>query len=56
MQATRALVGDRLSMIEGTHLFPMEQPQLTAQLARAMIHRLLAESSDARRDQHHNFA
>lgn len=56
MQATRALVGDRLSMIEGTHLFPMEQPQLTAQLARAMVHRLLAESSDTRRDPHHNFA
>jgi pimeloyl-ACP methyl ester carboxylesterase len=56
MQATRKLVGERLSMIEGTHLFPMEQPQLTAQLTRAMIHRLLAESSDARGDRRHKFA
>jgi pimeloyl-ACP methyl ester carboxylesterase len=56
MKATRKLVGENLSMIEGTHLFPMEQPQLTAQLTRAMIHRLLAKSGGARRDLRGKFA
>ena len=31
MAATRALVKDRLEWIEGSHLFPMERPQETAQ-------------------------
>jgi pimeloyl-ACP methyl ester carboxylesterase len=56
MGATRRLVGDRLSMIEGTHLFPMEKPQRTAQLVRGMIHRLLAEEGVARRDLPGKFA
>jgi hypothetical protein len=30
-------------MIEGTHLYPMESPQLTAQLTREMIAKLLPE-------------
>jgi pimeloyl-ACP methyl ester carboxylesterase len=43
MASTRKLVGDNLVMIEGTHLYPMESPQLTAQLTREMIVRLLPE-------------
>jgi pimeloyl-ACP methyl ester carboxylesterase len=31
LAATRALTRERLRWIEGTHLFPMEQPQATAQ-------------------------
>ena len=41
MGATRKLVGDNLVMIEGTHLYTMESPRLTAQLTREMIYRLL---------------
>jgi pimeloyl-ACP methyl ester carboxylesterase len=41
MAATRKLVGDKLVFIEGTHLYPMESPQRTAQLTREMIYRLL---------------
>jgi hypothetical protein len=41
MAATRKLVGNKLVMIEGTHLYPMESPQLTAHLTREMIGRLL---------------
>jgi pimeloyl-ACP methyl ester carboxylesterase len=41
MASTRKLVGGNLVMIEGTHLYPMESPQLTAQLTREMIARLL---------------
>jgi len=43
MDSTRRLVGDNLVMIEGTHLYPMESPRLTAQLTREMIHRLLPQ-------------
>jgi pimeloyl-ACP methyl ester carboxylesterase len=43
MDSTRKLVGENLVMIEGTHLYPMESPQLTAQLTREMIARLLPE-------------
>jgi len=43
MASTRKLVGENLVMIEGTHLYPMESPQLTAQLTREMIHRLLPQ-------------
>jgi pimeloyl-ACP methyl ester carboxylesterase len=39
--ATRRLVGHNLVMIEGSHLYPMESPQMTAQLTREMIARLL---------------
>lgn len=42
LDATRRLVGDNLVTIPGTHLYPMESPQLTAQLTRGMIVRLLA--------------
>jgi pimeloyl-ACP methyl ester carboxylesterase len=44
MASTRKLVGDNLVTIEGTHLYPMESPQLTAQLTRGMIERLLAQT------------
>ena len=30
--ATRALVGERLFWIEGTHLYPMQHPKQTAEL------------------------
>jgi pimeloyl-ACP methyl ester carboxylesterase len=43
MAATRKLVGGNLLMIEGTHLYPMESPQRTAQLTREMVERLLPE-------------
>jgi pimeloyl-ACP methyl ester carboxylesterase len=56
MKATRKLVGENLFTIEGTHLFPMEQPQLTAQLTREMIHKLLPESADAKRAPRGKFA
>lgn len=45
MGATRKLVGRNLVMIEGSHLYPMEAPQLTAQLTRDMIKRLLGEGA-----------
>jgi len=47
MAATRKLVGENLVMIEGGHLYPLEKPQETAQLAQAMIARLLAPPARA---------
>jgi pimeloyl-ACP methyl ester carboxylesterase len=44
LAATRKLVGDNFVSIEGSHLYPMESPQLTARLTREMIVRLLAQS------------
>jgi pimeloyl-ACP methyl ester carboxylesterase len=50
MASTRRLVGGNLVMIEGSHLYPMESPQLTAQLTREMIARLLPQlATDDRR-------
>jgi pimeloyl-ACP methyl ester carboxylesterase len=49
MASTRKLVGDHLVMIEGTHLYPMESPRLTAQLTREMIVRLLPELAEGDR-------
>jgi pimeloyl-ACP methyl ester carboxylesterase len=46
LDATRRLVGANFVTIEGTHLYPMEKPQLTAQLAREMIARLLAQGEE----------
>jgi pimeloyl-ACP methyl ester carboxylesterase len=42
LASTRKLVGENLVTIEGTHLYPMESPRLTAQLTREMIERLLS--------------
>jgi pimeloyl-ACP methyl ester carboxylesterase len=42
--ATRQLVGNHLTMVEGGHLFPMESPQLTARVTREMIGSLLARA------------
>jgi hypothetical protein len=39
--ATRRLAGANVAMIEGGHLYPMEQPLLTARETRRMIGRLL---------------
>lgn len=47
LAATRRLVGDKLVTIPGTHLYPMESPQLTAQLTREMIERLLGQGAPA---------
>jgi hypothetical protein len=47
LAATRRLVGDNFVSIEGSHLYPMENPALTAQLTRAMIARLLGEDAAA---------
>lgn len=44
LAATRKLVGDNFVTIEGSHLYPMESPQLTASLTREMIGRLLAQA------------
>lgn len=44
LSATRALVGEYFSEIEGTHLFPMESPEKAARLTREMIARLLAKA------------
>ncbi len=44
LAATRRLVGENFVELAGTHLFPMESPELAAQLAREMIAKLLAEA------------
>jgi pimeloyl-ACP methyl ester carboxylesterase len=54
MASTRKLVGENLVMIEGSHLYPMESPQLTAQLTREMIARLLGQA--AKQDRRKVFA
>lgn len=46
LDATRRLVGANFVTIDGTHLYPMEKPQLTARLTREMIARLLAQADD----------
>jgi len=46
LDATRRLVGTNFVTIEGTHLYPMEKPHLTAQLTRDMIARLLAQAEE----------
>ncbi len=43
LSATRALVGDNFSEIEGGHLFPMELPEKAARLTREMINKLLGQ-------------
>jgi len=45
LAATRKLVGDNFVTIEGTHLYTMENPALTAKLTREMIERLLGEDT-----------
>ena len=42
LEATRRLVGPHFATIKGGHLFPMESPELAAQLTRGMIAELLA--------------
>jgi pimeloyl-ACP methyl ester carboxylesterase len=51
LAATRKLVGDNFVTIEGSHLYPMESPRLTARLTREMIVRLLARSPNEDRRQ-----
>ena len=46
LAGTRRLVGANFVTIEGTHLYPMEKPELTAQLTREMIMRLLAQADE----------
>lgn len=48
LSATRQLVGPNLVMVEGGHLYPMEQPALTARLAGEMIENLLGGRQDSR--------
>lgn len=48
LAATRQLVGPNLVMVNGGHLYPMEQPALTAQLTGEMIERLLGGADDSR--------
>jgi pimeloyl-ACP methyl ester carboxylesterase len=45
LAATRRLVGANFATIEGTHLYPMESPERTAQLTREMVARLLAQAA-----------
>ncbi|QYF93250.1 alpha/beta hydrolase [Massilia sp. PAMC28688] len=45
--ATRALVKDNFSQIEGGHLFPMERPEKAARLTREMIARLLKQAKNS---------
>ncbi len=56
LRATRALVGDRLYWVEGSHLFPMEAPDATADRIRAAIDRMRSESDDdaTNTQQHHD--
>jgi pimeloyl-ACP methyl ester carboxylesterase len=44
LYATRRLVGRHFAEINGGHLFPMESPELAAQLTQQMIAELLAEA------------
>jgi pimeloyl-ACP methyl ester carboxylesterase len=53
--AAHQLVGANLAMVEGGHLYPMEQPALTAQLIEQMVGRLLGQGRDDR-DQRAVFA
>lgn len=46
LDGTRRLVGANFVTIEGTHLYPMENPELTARLTREMIARLLAQADE----------
>ena len=43
MEATRRLVKDRVTMIEGTHLFPMERPEQTAAAVLAALAAAVAQ-------------
>lgn len=43
--ATQQLVGDNFTWIEGGHLYPMEKPDLSAQMTLAMLDRLIAQSN-----------
>lgn len=45
LAATRALVHDRLQWVEGTHLFPMERPEESAQ---AVLQQLACVAADGR--------
>lgn len=45
--ATRRLVGERWSWVEGSHLFPMERPLETAQAIEAMLERMAPAAADA---------
>jgi pimeloyl-ACP methyl ester carboxylesterase len=47
LAGTRKLVGDNFVTIEGTHLYTMESPALTAELTRQMIERLLGGDATA---------
>ncbi|UVW26984.1 alpha/beta fold hydrolase [Massilia sp. H6] len=47
LDATRKLVGDKLVMIEGGHLYPLEKPETTARLTHDMIECLLSSPGRA---------
>jgi pimeloyl-ACP methyl ester carboxylesterase len=49
LDATRRLVGSNFVTIQGSHLYPMEQPQQTARLTREMIARLLGQAANTGR-------
>jgi pimeloyl-ACP methyl ester carboxylesterase len=42
VELTRRIAGERFEWVDGTHLFPMEHPDATAERTLAMIDRLLA--------------
>jgi len=45
VEATRRLAGERFVWTEGTHLFPMEQPETTAALVAGLIERIAAQTA-----------
>jgi pimeloyl-ACP methyl ester carboxylesterase len=47
MASTRALVGERLRWIDGTHLYPMERPAETAAMVVALLHEMTAHGVGA---------
>jgi pimeloyl-ACP methyl ester carboxylesterase len=49
LDATRRLVGSNFVTIQGSHLYPMEKPQQTAQLVREMIARLQRQAANTGR-------
>lgn len=57
LRSTRRVVGEYFVQMPGSHLFPMESPELTARLTRVMIERLLqARAGGAQLDGRSAFA
>ncbi|MGO4377771.1 alpha/beta fold hydrolase [Pseudoduganella sp. RAF19] len=56
LDATRALVGRHFRTVFGGHLYPMESPQLTANLTRDLIFQMVGEEADVKMFKERAFA